>query len=153
MKTLHHLTLVATLTTLLGCTSAAYHRQQVDAAQEGDRLTAGVVQREVRVGMSGSDVASILGSPNIVTTDEKRQEVWIYDRIATDVTYSASSSGVAGLLIGAFAVGSGGIAGAPAGSYSSAAGATSKTQKSLTVVIKFDTNKRVRDFAYHQSTF
>lgn len=149
----YRITALFAVLSLFGCTSAAYHRQQVDAAQEGDRLTAGVVQREIRVGMSGGDVASILGSPNIVSTDENRREVWIYDRISTDVTYSTGSGGVAGLIVGAFAVGSGGIAGGPAGSYASSAGAASKTQKTLTVVIKFDQNKRVRDFAYHQSTF
>jgi len=51
----------------LGCSSAKYHREQVDAAQ-GGKLTAGVVQKEIRIGMSGGDVASVLGSPNIVST-------------------------------------------------------------------------------------
>ncbi len=33
-------------------------------------LTVGSVQREVRIGMSGAEVAEALGSPNIVITDE-----------------------------------------------------------------------------------
>src|SRR4051812_11691199 len=34
-----------------------------------DRLTVGKVQGEIKVGMPASQVAELLGSPNIVTTD------------------------------------------------------------------------------------
>ena len=47
-----------------------------------DRLTVGKVQGEIKVGMAASQVAELLGSPNIVTTDEKRREVWIFDKIS-----------------------------------------------------------------------
>ena len=49
-----------------------------------DRLTVGKVQGEIKVGMAASQVAELLGSPNIVTTDEKRREVWMYDKVSTD---------------------------------------------------------------------
>lgn len=48
-------------------------------------LTVGVVQKEIRIGMSGAEVAEALGAPNIVTTDEERREVWIYERYAREV--------------------------------------------------------------------
>jgi outer membrane protein assembly factor BamE (lipoprotein component of BamABCDE complex) len=116
-------------------------------------MTVGTVQKEIRKGMVASEVAQVLGSPNIVTTDGQDLEVWIYDKISTDVTYSKDSGGVgAGLLIGGAsgdAVG-GGLA---HGYYRSSAGAESKTQRTLTVVIKFDQQKRVRDFSYHASRF
>jgi len=100
-------------------------------------LTAGTVQREIRRGMSGGEVAAALGSPNIVTTDENGREVWVYDRMATERVESASAGGVWLLFLG------GG-----AGSSSS-----SSSQRTLTVIIKFDDKKRVRDFAYHSSRF
>jgi hypothetical protein len=56
----------------------------------------GTVQREIRVGMSGAEVITVLGPPNIVTTDAERREVWTYDRIATETVYS-SSAGAASL--------------------------------------------------------
>lgn len=62
-----------------------------------DRLTVGKVQGEIKVGMPASQVAELLGSPNIVTTDEKRREVWIYDKVSTDRVDTASS--VYGTLI------------------------------------------------------
>jgi len=99
--------------------------------------------------MSGAEVAAVLGSPNIVSTDEERREVWIYDKMATDATYSTSSGGIASLILG----GGGSVAGAASGSVNQSAGASSTSQRTLTVIIKFDNDKKVRDFAYHTSRF
>ena len=137
---------------LNGCMTAQQHYQDTHGAQER-QMTVGTVQREIRKGMSGAEVAEVLGSPNIVTTDGEGREVWIYDKISTDVTYSRSSGGViVGLLVGGLSgdVLAGGGAG---GSYGKSAGAESKTQRTLTVLIKFDEQKMVRDFAYHSSRF
>jgi outer membrane protein assembly factor BamE (lipoprotein component of BamABCDE complex) len=138
--------------TLTGCMSAHQHYQQTHGAQER-QMTVGTVQKEIRKGMSAADVAETLGSPNIVTTDAEGREVWVYDKISTDVTYSKDSGGLgAALLIGSA---SGGVFGGGLGSadYSRSAGARSKTQRTLTVVIKFDAQKKVRDFSYHSSRF
>jgi len=120
---------------LVSCQSASEHRKDVE--DSGDRLTVGTVQKEIRVGMSGAEVATILGSPNIVTTDEKRREVWVYDKISTTDVRSSSSGFGSLLLIG--------------GQQEDSARSTS--QKTFTVVIKFDEQGTVRDFAYHTSRF
>ncbi len=138
--------------TLAGCMSAQEHKAAVQSEQ-GDRLTVGKVQREIRVGMSGGDVAAALGSPNIVSTDEKGREVWIYDKIATDKVYSTSSGGVSALILGGALVGSGLAGGGVGPYYGSSAGASSTSQRTLTIIVKFDHDKLVRDFAYHSSTF
>ena len=96
---------------------------------------------------------NILSAPNIVTTDEKRREVWIYDKISTTQAYSTSSGGVSALILGGTLVGNGLVGGIGNAAYSSADGATATTQKTLTVVIKYDEQGMVRDFAYHTSTF
>jgi outer membrane protein assembly factor BamE (lipoprotein component of BamABCDE complex) len=131
-----------------GCMTASQHRADVEEPA-GDKLTVGTVQKEIRVGMSGAEVAGVLGSPNIVSTDEERREVWIYDRISTDVAYSTSSGGLAALILG----GGSGVGGGVGGSGSRSAGAASSSQQTLTVIIKFDEQKKVRDFAYHTSRF
>ena len=100
---------------------------------DSQRLTVGTVQKEIRTGMTGSEVASVLGSPNIVSTDDDGNEVWIYDKISSSV--SASQSYGTLLLIGG----------------SSAKKDTQ--QRTLTVIINFDENKRVKDFKYHTSRF
>jgi len=140
---------VITIAILLGgCATAAQHRAAVQD-DSADRVTVGKVQKEIRVGMSGAEVVEVLGSPNIVSTDEERREVWVYDKIATDTAYSSSQGGVSALILG-FG-GSGGALGS--GNYGSSAGAASKSQRTLTIIIKFDTEGKVRDFAYHTSRF
>ena len=121
---------------LSGCSTAGSHLKSVKS-DAGDRVTVGKVQREIRIGMSSAQVIEVLGSPNIVSTDENRLEVWVYDKIATDVSYSNSEGGV-WLIFGA---------------VSGNSGATSTSQRTLTIVIKFDVDKKVRDFAYHSSSF
>ena len=131
-----------------GCQTAAVHKQQVQD-DSTDRVTVGTVQKEIRIGMSGAEVAQALGSPNIVSTDEERREVWIYDKIATDRAYSESRGGIGVLILG-FGGSGGGLGG---GSASASAGASSTSQRTLTVIIKFDKEGKVRDFAYHTSRF
>lgn len=142
------------LLVLAGCQTAAQHSADVRQAQDGDRLTVGTVQKEIRIGMSGADVAQVLGSPNIVTTDDQRRETWVYDKISTDRVYSSSSSGINTLFLGGGLIGNSGAAGGLGGAgYGSGAGASSTSQRTLTVVIRYDADKKVRDFAYHTSRF
>ncbi|MSQ05075.1 MAG: hypothetical protein EXR40_03685 [Nitrosomonadaceae bacterium] len=118
---------------LAGCASASYQRKDVQD-DSGDKVTVGTVQKEIKKGMSGAEVATALGSPNIVSTDEQGREVWIYDKIATDRVYSKSDAGIGFLTSGS-------------------SGASSTSQRTLTVIIKYDQDKRVREFAYHQTKF
>ena len=134
---------------LTGCMTASQHAADVKKGTDDDKLTVGTVQREIHQGMSGAEVAQVLGSPNIVSTDEKRREVWVYDKVATDTVYSTSQGGVAALILG----GTGGIGGLGAGGTGYDAGAKSTSQRTLTIIIKFDEERKVRDFSYHSSRF
>lgn len=133
---------------LTGCMTAGDHMNSVSNENQGN-LTAGTVQREIKKGMSSAEVAQTLGAPNIVTTDQNRNEVWVYDKISTTTAYSTSSGGVSSLILGA-ASSVGGLAG---GSYNSSSGAKSTNQKTLTIIIKFDESHLVRDFSYNTSSF
>lgn len=148
MKRLAFLLAALAVLSLQACKSVEEHKAAVrnDAA---DKVTVGKVQAEVRVGMSGGEVVGVLGSPNIVTTDEQRREVWIYDKFATESAYSTSSGGVSALVL----AGIGNVLAGGAPSVSNSTGASSKTQRTLTIIIKFDDSKKVRDFAYHSSSF
>jgi hypothetical protein len=132
--------------------SASDHRQDVQD-DTGDRMTVGKVQKEIRIGMSSEAVAQTLGSPNIVTTDEKRRESWIYDKISTDRVFSRSSGGVSALILGGAPVGGGILGGLGGGNVEKQAGASSTRQRTLTVIIKFDEESKVRDFAYNYTQF
>lgn len=133
---------------LTGCASVGDHKTGVQG-ESGDRITVGKVQREIRVGMSSAEVIQVLGSPNIVSTDEQRRENWVYDKIATDTAYSSSAGGVNALVLGLGGAAIGGMG----GGVSASSGARSTSQRTLTIVIKFDSSSKVRDFAYHTSRF
>lgn len=126
-------TLIAVLS-IGGCVSASQHAEQV---QSNGNLSVGVVQKQIKIGMSGADVLQALGSPNMVSTDDQRREVWVYDKVATDTVQSSSTGWVFAVLAG--------------GQTSS--GASSRSQRTLTIIIKFDNQNLVRDFAYHSSKF
>ena len=132
--------ILVSLFALAGCTGAQHYNPQAD-----ENLTVGKVQKEIRVGMSGATVAEVLGSPNIVSTDEDRNEVWIYDKISTQYVSADASAGILALGGGSDVIGGAGASGRQSSGASS--------QRTLTVVIKFDENKLVRDFAYHTSRF
>lgn len=134
-------------TALSGCVATPPHPGTAER-----ELTAGIVQRAIRRGMSQADVAAALGSPNIVTRDTDGRESWIYDRIATTAEYRHDS-----YAVGAGGGGAGGgdtlLLGVIAGALGSSSGYTSSTQRSLTVIVKFDTEARVETFSFHQTRF
>lgn len=121
---------------LSGCISAQQHRTAV-SDPASDRLTVGTVQREIRIGMTAAEVVEVLGSPNMVTTDELRRETWVYDKVATETVQSSSDGGTFALLLWS----------------SQSAGARSTSQRTLTIIIKYDEQGRVRDFSYRSSAF
>lgn len=118
-----------------GCQNAAE-----PASIRTEKMTVATAQRFVRIGMPSSAVLEALGSPNLVSTDERRRETWAYDKISSDAVDTRSSVAT-GLIFFPllFAEGS---------SHRS-----SRNQRTLTIVVKFDEHSKVRDFAYHSSSF
>jgi outer membrane protein assembly factor BamE (lipoprotein component of BamABCDE complex) len=123
------------ITVLTGCQSVPQQRQAMRESSE-EKLTLGVAQREIREGLSQAEVAQALGSPNMVTRDANGVETWIYDKISTEFTYSNSAGGAALLL----------------GTVSGSAGVSSRSQRTLTIILKF-TDGKVTKFTYSASSF
>lgn len=99
---------------------------------EKQTLTLGLVQKEVKVGMSQADVAKALGSPNMATKDKDGMEAWIYDKVSRD---SASTSSGFGVIF-----------------YGQSNESSSQTQRTLTVIIKF-ADSVVKEFTYNATSF
>ncbi|MFB0516336.1 MAG: outer membrane protein assembly factor BamE [Candidatus Neomarinimicrobiota bacterium] len=93
------------------------------SATEG--LTLGTVQASLHQGMSKAEVQAALGAPNIISKDATGLEVWTYDKVSKQ---SASSF----FLF-----------------WTSA----QSTQRTLTVLITFDENERVKEYTYHSTEF
>jgi outer membrane protein assembly factor BamE (lipoprotein component of BamABCDE complex) len=100
-------------------------------------LTPGLVQKEIHVGMSQARVAEVLGSPNIVTRDAEGRDTWVYDKVASEASYSKSEAYGTILILGA----------------SRDRAQASTTQRTLTVVIKFDKLSNVESYTFHASKF
>lgn len=147
------LLVVACVMGLPGCKSAGEHAASLHSAQDR-RMTVGVVQKEIRVGMPQSEVVAALGSPNIVTRDLDGRESWVYDKIATEASYSSDTGGIGGAAAGGGVPGGSALVLGGVGSgYRRSAGATATTQRTLTVIIKYDQSGLVESFSYHSSSF
>ena len=103
-------------------------------ANSQNSLTIADAQNKIKKGMSGEEVLSAFGSPNIISNNAQGNEVWVYDKISTEYVTAQSGNGVIGWSRGIF-------------------GASSQTQKTLTIIVKFDENRQVDDVKYHQSRF
>lgn len=101
-------------------------------------LTHGNVQMSLEVGAtSQTDVLEAFGAPNITSIDGSGQEVWTYQRQAT-VAQSSSSSNYWTIVL--------------AGGGSEASG-FERTQRTMTLIIKFDDRGIVSDFRSRSSNF
>ncbi len=121
----------------IGCNGKVISTSNTNTNTNTDtKLTVGVVQKEIKKGMTQSEVASSLGSPNIVTREEEDKEIWIYDKISSTIDYQQSSQYGTLILIGS----------------SSTSISTQSNQKTLTVIIKFKKGK-VYEYKYHSSSF
>lgn len=130
--------------------SCAQHQLHSESERN---MTLGVVQKEIRVGMPSPDVVEALGSPNMVRRGEDGKETWVYDKIATEASYKNSNSNVGGSVSGAGIPGDVLLLGNVGANRSGSKGSSATTQKTLTVIIRFDANDKVESFSYHTSTF
>ena len=117
-----------------GCTQM----QTRPVTVRNSEMTHGNVQMNLKVGQTTqTQVLETFGAPNITSIDGSNQEVWTYQRQAT-VSQSSSSSNYWTIVL--------------AGGASNAAG-FEQTQRTMTLIIKFDANKVVSDFRSRSSEF
>ena len=110
--------------------------QAPTASAESNDFTLGKVQSQLKKGMSSSQVVSLLGSPNLVTSTKDGGEAWTYDKISQE---SESSS-----VSGAGAGSSGNFFGIFGGGRSK----SSNSSKNLTLIVKLNVEGIVTDFKY-----
>ena len=121
-------------TGLMGCAATEPADQR--------NLTVGLVQKEIKPGVSAVKVAQTLGSPNIVKkSPDTDGEMWIYDRISQ--VQSDASLGITVLGLGSDV-------------SSLLGGSTSRSEsssRSLTVIIKLDDQDTVKEVSYFRSSY
>ncbi|MGV0960490.1 MAG: hypothetical protein ACOYB1_11705 [Limnohabitans sp.] len=92
---------------------------------ETKRLTLGDVQANIKVGVSRSQVIEKMGSPNIVSGNSSGIETWVYDKFSTDAEYSNGFS----------------------------SGVSSKSARTMMVVIDFDASGVATSVKYRQTSY
>lgn len=130
---------------------------QEPAARPG-RLSYGTVTSQVKKNQTTqAELLELFGGPNISTTDAGGLETWVYERSASETDAAGSSDTRnlnaffgAGGNVGGAAIG-GGVAGG-AGSQRDRS-RTTNSVRNLTVIVKFNEDKTVRDYSVRQSTF
>ncbi|MCT6841633.1 outer membrane protein assembly factor BamE [Commensalibacter melissae] len=138
MRFLKYMIIPTTVLLMAGCESASKQAQDAQTAQNTDaHLTLGTIESQLHKGMSNASVVEIFGPPNIVTSDDQHQEVWVYDRISTMRTHSSSGGWATIVILG----------------LGNKANTSSTSQRTLTLIVKFDHNQKVRDYSYRYSNF
>jgi hypothetical protein len=140
------------LLALSGCMSATDHAASLHPTRE-QSISIGMVQGQIHAGMTKSAVAQVLGAPNIVSKDLKGLESWIYDKVASETSYSNSSNAIGGGAAALTGVGSVLLGGIGSISNERNTGAVATSQRTLTVVITFNNAGLVDNSTYHSTTF
>jgi len=138
---------LAALATVAGVADAG--DAEKGKAEAPSAFTLGVVQKELRSGMSQAEVVERLGSPNILTRDGTGREAWVYDRVSSEIEISN-----AGVRVGGAGSGAGGTF---AGLVGISGGKSTKkvrsSQRTLTVVVRFSDSGTVESVSWHHSRF
>ena len=101
-------------------------------------LTHGNVQLTLKKGVTTqAEVLQTFGAPNITTIDASGQEVWTYQKNATVASSSSSGGGVWLILVGA----------------SQSQSGFEQSSRTMTLISKFDTEKKISDFNSFSSSF
>jgi len=124
---------------LLGCQSNPPPSPPAPAVtSSNNNLTHGAVQLKLQKGVTTqTEVLEAFGAPNISTIDGEGREVWTYRRHATVTSTTGSNAYFNVLVVGA----SGGQS------------TESTSTQSMTLIVKFDENKRVSDLRSMASSF
>jgi hypothetical protein len=132
-----------------GVTRAEAGGKETPRTDATRQFTLGLVQKELRPGLSQADVAERLGSPNIVTREPDGREAWVYDKVSSEVETSSGHVGVGGLGMGA----GGSLAGVLGVAVGKRSEKVKSSQNTLTVVVRFSAAGAVEGFSWHASRF
>jgi len=127
-------------------------------AERPSALSYGSVTSTVKKGMTTqSDLINMFGGPNISTTDSDGVETWVYERTSsmTDSAGTADQHHLEAFFGGGANVGSGAIGGGVSGgaSKNNDQRRTVNSVRTLTVVVKFNPDKTVKDYSARASYF
>ena len=93
--------------------------------QEVTKITLGGVQANLKKGAASATVIDVLGSPNLVTSNADGTETWVYDKMSFEQEVAVSGS----------------------------SGVSTKSSRTMLVVIRFDSSKKIEEIKYRQTSY
>lgn len=134
---------------LLACAFACVTASQAVAQDAPNSLTHGMVQLTLQVGVTTqAEILEKFGAPNITTMDGAGDEMWVYDRHAT-----VSSNSASGFSIGMLAGNGGGVVAGGGLGFGKNKSKAAQSSRTMTLIIKFNRDRRVSDFRSRSSSF
>lgn len=137
------------------------------ASDKPSALSYGMVTGRVKKDVtSQQEVLELFGGPNTMTTDKDGTEIWMYDKTASTVsgTYAQSSAqaeksdaSVMAAFLGLPLLGGVGAVKSTGQSQSATVGqganSVTRSVKNITFILKFNSDKTVKDYAVRQSSY
>jgi hypothetical protein len=138
---------------LSSCTTTTSWQESPTANKQitdTNKLSYGMVTSKVQKGITTQlEILNLFGAPNISTTDKDGNEVWVYDKISTETrqngwSEAARFSSFFGVI----------VAGVGQDEASVKTGSShSNSTRTLTVIINFDKDNKVKDYSARATQF
>lgn len=117
-------------------------------------LSYGVVTSTVERGKTTQlELIQMFGGPNISTTDGDGVETWVYERSVSQIDAASKSNHWQAAANLGVSFGHAQIGALGGGGSSGSGASTASSFRSLTVIVKFNPNKTVKDYSVRASQF
>ena len=117
-------------------------------------LSYGVVTAAVERGKTTQlELIQLFGGPNISTTDGEGVETWVYERSVSQTDAATKSNNWQAAANLGVSFGNAQLGASGGGGSSGAGSSTASSFRSLTVIVKFNPNKTVKDYSVRASQF
>jgi hypothetical protein len=118
---------------------------------QNDPLSYGAVTSTVKKGeTTQEEIVRLFGPPNITTVNASGEEVWVYDRISNTSQQNGSSEARFNAFFGLKAAGA---KEATATANANSAQTSTLSTRTLTVIVNFDSTKKVKDYSARATQF
>lgn len=117
-------------------------------------LSYGAIKKHLKIGVTTqADILKLFGSPNNMTTSSSGNEIWVYDKVRTELSTTAEKGTAGGIIGGGIGIGSGGVGAAVGGSESKSKTNVVSTTNTLTVIMEFNGNNILIDYSARQGRY
>lgn len=117
-------------------------------------LSYGAIKKYLKIGVTTqADILKLFGSPNNMTTSSSGNEIWVYDKVRTELSTTAEKGTAGGIVGGGIGIGAGGVGAAAGGSSSKSKTNLVSTTNTLTIIMEFNEKNILIDYSARQGRY